>query len=43
MAYKKNILTIDFDEATAATGRYTFDYNLYNSIAFVYSVPCREE
>lgn len=33
MAYKKNILTIDFEEATAAAGKYTFEYNVYNSIA----------
>lgn len=33
MAFKKNILTLDFDEATESDGDYTFPYNVYNALA----------
>lgn len=33
MAYRKSILTLDFDEATATSGTYTFDFSVYNAIA----------
>lgn len=33
MAFKKNILTIDFDEAELTGTNYDFPYNLYNSVS----------
>lgn len=32
MAYKKNILTLDFDEAEESGGDYTFPFNVYNAL-----------
>lgn len=33
MAFRKSILTLDFDEATAGTNAYTFQFPVYNAIA----------